>query len=225
MPNPIIAHSTVADGTMLNRKAGYGVPDVIENRRRWLSPLGIPIENTYRVVMSYDDDADFCVYREINPDDAPADRDDGGNAVADALVTTQPGQAIILPVADCIAAVLYDDEHGVLMVSHLGRHSLEKNGGVKSVEYLARHYGTRPENLKIWLSATISKDLYKIYALDNKGMKEALYEQLKQAGIDFDNIQDTPHDTGTHDDYYSHSEFLKGNKADEGRHAIVAMML
>ena len=81
-----------------------------------------------------------------------------------------------MPLADCIGAVLYDEEHGVLMMSHLGRHSLEHNGGVKSVSYLEENYSSNPAKLKVWLSAAVSKESYKIYALDHKGMKEVAFE-------------------------------------------------
>lgn len=219
----IVAHSTVADGSMLNRK-DLEDPEVFANRERWLQSVGIPIKQTYRIGMTYDGVTNFCRYREVAPTEIPTNVYDKGNESADALVTTQPGEALFLPVADCIGVVLFDEINGVLMVSHLGRQSLEQRGGVRSVEYLVKNYGTDPAKLKLWLSAAIGKDLYKIYALEHKGMKEVLYEQLDAAGVDRMNIQDTNHDTGTHKDYYSHSEFLKGNRPENGRHAIVAMM-
>lgn len=219
----IVAHSTVADGSMLNRN-DPGDPKVFANRERWLESVGVPIEQTYRIGMTYDGVTNFCRYREVSPNEIPANMYDKDNEVADALVTTKPGEAIFLPIADCIGVVLFDEINGVLMLSHLGRQSLEQHGGIRSVEYLVKNYGTDPAQLKLWLSAAIGKDLYKIYALEHKGMKEALYEQLDTAGVDRANIQDTDHDTGTHENYYSHSEFLKGNRPTNGRHAIVAMM-
>ena len=223
MTHLVVAHSTVKDGSMLNRE-DMGDAQVFSNRKAWLDSVGIPISHTYRVTLTYKDTTDFCRYREVSSKDASADMFDGANKESDALITTESGVALFLPIADCIGAVLFDEEHKVLMLSHLGRHSLEQNGGVRSVEYLTRHYGTDPKKIKVWLSAAIGKDLYKIYALDNKGMKEVLFEQLKAAGVDTDHVQDTPYDTGTHDEYYSYSEFLKGNKPENGRHAVAAMM-
>ena len=223
MRQVIVAHSTVTDGSMLNREQPHDA-QVFAHRNRWLASLGIPIQNTYRVCLTYGDNKDFCRYREVLVGDAPADTADVANQEADALIATQPGQALFLPLADCIGAVLFDEAHGVLMLSHLGRHSLEQNGGVRSVERLVSLYGTKPEDLKVWMSAAVGRDSYKIFALDNKGMKEAAFEQFAAAGIRPENIQDTPFDTAQDSRYYSHSEFLKGNRTDNGRHAIVAMM-
>jgi hypothetical protein len=55
-------------------------------------------------------------------------------------------------------------------------------------------------------------------------MKEAVLEQLETAGITPDNITDNPADTATDPNYYSHSEFLKGNKPTDGRFAMIAVM-
>lgn len=224
MKQVLVAHSTVRDGSMLNRDDGRDV-HVFENRKTWLHTVGIYADHTYRICLTYEPNGDYCRYREVLPSDVPVTEFDARNEVADALITTQPGMALFLPIADCIGTVLYDEEHGVLMLSHLGRHSLEQHGGVRSVEYLTQQYGTDPKKVRVWLSAAIGKDLYKIFALNNKGMKEVLYEQLAEAGIKREHIEDTDHDTGTHPDYYSHSEFLKGNKPDNGRHAIVAAII
>jgi len=219
----IVAHSCVADGSMLNREDGRD-GRVFEDRVRWLSSIGMNPAKTYRLSLSYEDNNDFCRYREINTGDTPVALFDAANEEADALVTTQLGQALFLPLADCVGAVLFDEEHGVLMLSHLGRHSVEQNGGVRSVEHLVEHYGTKPQQIKVWLSAAVGKDTYKIFALKNKGLKEVVFEQLHEAGVLFENITDTPFDTAVDLNYYSHSEFLKGNRLDSGRHAIVAMM-
>jgi len=220
----LVAHSRVKDGSMLNRE-DFGDKKALTNRAQWLKSVGIDPTKTVRISLSYEGRNDFCRYREISSRDLPSTVADDTNETADALITTESGRALFLPIADCIGAVLFDEEHGVLMLSHLGRHSLEQGGGTKSIEYLVQHYETNPKKVRVWLSAAIGKELYEIYALDNKGMKEVLYEQLAAAGVDSKQITDTNHDTGTHPDYYSYSEFLKGNKAENGRHAIAAMMI
>lgn len=223
MTKVLVAHSQVKDGSMANRE-NAGDEQVIINRQKWLSTLGVNDNDTYRVALTFEQNGDYCRYREVSEKDVPISVFDAGNKEADALITTRTDRALFLPLADCIGAVLFDEEHGVLMMSHLGRHSLEQNGGVRSVEYLVKHYQTNPKNLKIWLSAAISKDSYKIFALHNKGLKEVLYEQFAEAGVDIGSIEDNTDDTGSNPNYYSHSEFLKGNKPDNGRHVIVAMM-
>lgn len=223
MPGLIVAHSRVSDGSMLNRTNGRDEV-VFQNRRTWLTSVGINPSKTYRICLSYEDNKAFCRYREVAPTDTSVAEFDATNDETDALVTTQPGTALFLPLADCIGAVLYDETHGVVMMSHLGRHSLEQNGGVRSVEHLVENYGSAPAELKVWLSAAVSKASYKIYALDYKGMKEAAFEQLEAAGVQIANINDTTDETDIHEDYYSHSQFLKGVTTENGRHAFVVMM-
>lgn len=220
----VVAHSRVADGSMLNREDGRDQM-VFANRVAWLHSVGINPERTYRICLSYEGNDDFCRYREVAAEDIPVTEFDARNEEADALVTTTPGIGLFLPIADCIGAVLYDESKGVLMLSHLGRHSLEQNGGVRSVKYLVDTYGCNPADIKIWLSAAVGKDSYKIYALEHKGMKEAAFEQFETAGILPTNIEDNTDETDTHPDYYSHSQFLKGNAPENGRHALAAVMV
>lgn len=195
---------------------------VIENRTAWLKARGIALNDAARLHISYNTD-DFCRYRIVDELDKGDGMEGAGSQFADALVTTTPGLALFLPVADCVAVTLFDEEHGVLMLSHLGRHSLEQQGGVKSVEFLVKNFNTHPESLKVWLGPAPSKESYQIFKLDNQGMKEAAFQQLQKAGVSLENISDNPADTATDDRYFSYSEFLKGNKP-EGRIAMVAVM-
>lgn len=197
--------------------------DVIEHRTAWLQSQGISIEDATRVHITYDRE-DFCTYREVTSADKGIGMRDGNLKPADALVTREKNLALFLPVADCVAATFYDPEQEVVMLSHLGRHSLEQQGGTKSVQYLVEHYGSNPAALKVWLGPAPSKSSYPIFKLDNKGMKEAAFEQLATAGINKNNITDNPADTDTDDRYYSYSVSLKGDTAKEGRQAMVAML-
>ena len=220
--NVIVAQSTVSDGSMLNRHNRED-PVVIQNRIAFLERHGIKHTDTTRLGLSYDTES-FCRYQLI---DATA-KGNGMHGItpeyADAYVVTQPNHAILLPVADCIGAVLFDPVHEVLMVSHLGRHSLEQDGAYQSVAFLQKHFASNPKELKVWMTAAPNQEVYPIWALDGKGMKQAAFEQLERAGINQENIQDNPADTATDEQYYSFSEFLKGNRTDDGDHCIVAMM-
>jgi copper oxidase (laccase) domain-containing protein len=110
------------------------------------------------------------------------------------------------------------------MLSHLGRHSLEQNGGFGSVKFLEEHYGSIPNNLQVWLTPAPGPDVYPLYKFDNRSLKNVLYQQMVTAGILEKNVNDNPADTSKDMNYYSHSEFLHGNRNDDGRYAIVAMM-
>jgi copper oxidase (laccase) domain-containing protein len=223
MTRLIVATSKVEDGNM-HIAADKTNATVLSNRRKWLGPYGIDINGTTRVSVTYDRE-DFCQYRTVQNTEKGDGMQDAGIEPSDALVVTEPGHALFLPIADCVATALYDEDHSILMLSHLGRHSLEQDGGYRSVQFLIERYSTNPASLKVWLSPTPNKDAYPIYALDDKGMKEVVYEQLAKAGVLAENITDNTADTTTDPEYYSHSAFLKGAKTEDGRFAMVAMMM
>lgn len=222
-PNVITALSSKSDGNM---KFGLDDDDqVVANRRAFLQSVGIQPENTTLVGITYATD-DFTKYRSVATGDktrgmlvpqSPSD-------AADALVVNQPNHALFLPLADCIGAVLYDPRQHVLMVSHLGRHSVEINGAHKSVDYLVQHYGVNPADVKVWLSPGVGRTSYPLHAFGGQSLREVILAQLKTAGVDKQNIESSSVDTAQHPEYYSHSEYLKGNEDGPARFAIVAMM-
>lgn len=218
----IVATSIVSDGNMYNRN-NLKDPAVIESRSKFLEKNTASIKNAVRLGVNYSRE-NFCEYIEVDTQDAGRGMTGSDAIIGDALITKDPRLALFLPVADCVGAVFYDPEHKVLAIAHLGRHSLEQNGGTKIVTHLADNYGSNPSTLKVWLTPAPSKDVYKIWALDNKGMKEATFEQLYIAGIASENINDNTAETDKDDNYYSYSEFLKGNKPHDGDHAIIALL-
>jgi copper oxidase (laccase) domain-containing protein len=216
-----VAISSKDDGNMK-----YGIGDdgeVEKNRRQFLRKAGISIEDTTLVGITYTTD-DFAKYRIVRPAEKSVGMLTMKNVEhADALVVDQPGHALFLPLADCIGVVLYDAEHHVLMVSHIGRHSAEIEGARRSVEFLAAQYDSNPASLKAWLSPGVGKESYPLYKLDGKSLHEVITEQLLAAGVIESNIENGNINTATSENYFSHSEYLKGND-EHGRFAIVAEM-
>ncbi len=218
-----VSISTVDNGSMHNRRDALD-PEIIRNRTRWLESQGIELGDTTRLLIRFEGD-DYCRYKVVGDAEAGLNMVDDDDFIADAIVTTQPGHALMLPVADCIATTIFDPINQVLMLTHLGRQSLEQDGGVRSVAFLTERFGSNPEQLQVWTSPTINKDAYPIFKLDNKGMKEVFFEQMQRAGVVHDNINDHVGDTGTDSKFFSYSEHLKGNKPVDGCHAMVAVML
>lgn len=229
MTNITVLTSTVADGSMLNRHNPSDAA-VVNNRETFLLKYGLQLDNTTRLRVNtlmratVEHDTNYCRYLEVIDADKGRGMRDDEAPVADALVTTEVNHVLILPVADCVAATFFDPINHVLMISHLGRHSLEQEGGTKSVQYLVKHHHTNPARLKVWLSPAPSKELYPIWALDNKGMKEVTFEQLAEAGVLTKNIVDNPAESDKDPNYYSYSEFLKGNRREDGDYMVVATM-
>lgn len=221
--NLLVALSTVADGNMLIA-ANQSNAKIVQNRTTWLASKNITIADTTRVRIVYEGN-DYCRYREVTASQKGAGMFDGTATAADALVTRLPNHALFLPVADCVGAAIYDPTNQVLMLSHLGRHSLEQNGGYESIMFLVNHYGCDPTKLSVWLTPAPGREKYPLFAFDNRSMKDVTLAQLKSAGVLTENITDDPTDTTTDNRYFSHSEFLQGNQSEDGRYAIVAVMI
>lgn len=219
--NVFVAISKVFDGNMLNPDNDSD-QQVAANRASFLAKNGIDIKQTTRVGIKYDSD-NYRRYYEVT------EKHMGQGMAeeivpADALITRLPNHALFLPVADCVGAVVFDPINNVLMLAHLGRHSLEQFGGRESVRFMSDHFGCDPKDLQVWLTPAPGPDVYPLYAFSNRSIKNVVFEQLQSAGINSENIDDNPADTSKDPDYFSHSEFLKGNRPTDGRYAIVAMM-
>jgi len=215
------AISSKDDGNM---KFGVGSSaEVEQNRHRFLQKAGMDMSRTTLVSITYDTD-NFAKYRIVTEDEKAAGMTELSRAEhADALVTDQPHHALFLPIADCVGAILYDDEHRVLMVSHVGRHSAEIDGARRSVAFLKTHYGSNPAQLKVWLSPGVGKATYPLHRFGGKGLHEVIIDQLHASGVLQENIEQTNIDTASSENYYSYSQHLKGNDT-PGRFAIVAEM-
>lgn len=218
----VAALSSKGDG---NLKFGLGDDmDILKNRERFLDKVGIDIHHTSLVGITYDTE-DFVKYRIVTLEDKG--RGMFGAATeeyVDALVTTEPGHALFLPIADCAGAILYDPSRRVLMVSHLGRHSVEQDGATKSVAYMVNKCQVRAADILVWVSPSVGKATYPLKAFGGRSLQEVIVDQLAHAGVTKEHIQVSPIDTAHDENYFSHSEFLKGRQDTPGRFAVVAMM-
>ncbi len=217
-----IMTSTVHDGSM-KTKDPSDVIRVQHDRRTFLAKLDSTLENSVLVHLVYEGD-DYCRYRTVDESLAGDGMVRSPSFVADGLVTTTPGLTLFLPLADCIGVVLHDQTTDVLMLTHLGRHNLEQAGGTKSVKYMVKQFGCNPKNITAWLSPAAGQENYPLFDFDNRSMHDVATEQLLSAGVLSDNITNSPIDVTKDDNYYSHSEFLKGRRKTDGRFAVVALM-
>lgn len=217
----IAALSSRSDGNM---KFGIGSDaQTLGNRRVFLRQIGIDINHTSLVGITYDAE-DFAKYRIAELEDKSVGMlaPDMTRHV-DALVVRDAHHALFLPLADCAGAIIFDPKQKVLMVSHLGRHSVEQQGALKSVQYLHETCGSNPADLLIWISPSVGKATYPLHAFEGKSLQEVIVEQLIAAGVQNKHIETSPIDTARDENYFSHSQFLKGNE-DSGRFAIAAAM-
>mgnify|MGYP000881713394 FL=1 len=231
----LVAVSSKDDGTMLNRIRGRHVAEILENRRRFCDQIGVKYDDVVYHVISYDQAQTFDTIAEVTEADTVKYNNEG--IFTDALYTEMAGVGLFLPVADCIATVIYDPKRRALMLAHLGRHSTVAQLMTRAVKYFVER-SSQANDLQIWMSPSVKQDNYRmdyfhhtsdvkwhnfcrqtadgIY-LDMQGFNRSL---AVQSGVPSDNIFISPIDTADDRHYFSHSS---GDTA--GRIAVVAVMV
>lgn len=216
-----IAASTASDGSI--RRSHDSQAIIHEATIPFLKKHHVSEDRTVLVRLDYNSD-DFCRYDVVDETAAGEGMTRDGR-VADGLATQTKNLALFLPLADCIGMVLYDPGSEALMLTHLGRHNLEQNGGQRSVEFMSERFGTRPESLEVFLGPSAGHENYPLFAFDGRSLADVATEQLRAVGITKRNIEISPIDTTKDLAYFSHSEFLKGHRETDGRFAIAAMLV
>ena len=201
---------------------GFDEQEVAQNREKFLRKFSSTPEASVLVQINYDSD-NFCRYAVVNEASAGEGIVWSGRT-ADALATKQKGLALFLPLADCGGVVLFDPKNQALMLSHLGRHSLEQNGALESVEFMQQQFGSNPNDLIVAISPVAARETYPLYAFENRGIDEVIINQLTMAGVNTERITPPSSYTTSDPNFYSHSEFLAGRQKDDGRFAMVAML-
>lgn len=202
-----------------------GVDDdenALKNRQEFLQKLGIDMAHTTLVNITYATN-NFAKYRVVDEDDKQDGMLASSQRYADALLTTHQNHALFLPIADCVGVILLDPTKKILMLSHIGRHSSEIEGAYKSVQFMQEH-GANAKNIQVWLSPAVGKATYPLHAFNGQSLHEVITDQLLKAGVLQENIEASKVDTANDENYYSHSQYLKGNEAEPGRFAVVAMI-
>ncbi len=195
---------------------------VDSNRRQFLESEGASLEHSILVQLDYNSD-DFCRYDVID-ETAVGEGMTRDGRIADGLATQAKNLALFLPLADCIGVVLYDPEHEALMLTHLGRHNLEQRGGEKSVKFMMAQFATNPSKLEVHFSPSAGKANYPVFRFGGQSLAEVALAQLGAAGVNRSNITLSPIDTTIDERYFSHSEFLKGDRPSDGRFAVVTWL-
>ena len=231
-PELLIAVSSKDDGTMLNRIRGRHVTEVLENRHRFCDQIGVKYDDVVYHVISYDRAQTFDNIAEVTEADTVKHNNEG--IFADALYTEMAGVGLFLPVADCIATVIYDPKRRALMLAHLGRHSTVAQLISQAVQYFVER-GSQAKDLQIWMSPSITQKNYLMDYFDHtndtnwrnfcRQTADGIYLDMQgfnrslaiRAGVPGDNIFISPIDTADDPNYFSHSAGDAG-----GRFAVLA---
>lgn len=216
----LVAFSHAADGSM---SKGVSEQERGANRQKFLSSHRITMQQTILVYLTYGGD-DYRRYGTVDMSQAGDGITYPASLETDALFTKDKNLALLLPIADCIAAVVYDRTNHVLGLAHLGRHNLLQFGGKGVIEYMEREFGSSPSDVEVWMSPAAGKKNYPLYDFSLRSLHDVATEQLMSAGIQATNITVDTRDTTTDPGLFSHSEFKKGNRVVDGRQAVVCMM-
>ena len=233
-PELLIAVSSKDDGTMLNRICGRHVAEIVNNRQRFCDQIGVKYDDVVYHVISYDQTQTFDNIAEVTEADTVKHNNEG--IFADALYTEMAGVGLFLPVADCIATVIYDPKRRALMLAHLGRHSTVAQLMTRAVQYFVER-GSQAKDLQIWMSPSITQKNYRMDYFDHtndtnwhnfcRQTADGIYLDMQgfnrslaiRAGVPGDNIFISPIDTADDPNYFSHSAGDTG-----GRFVVLAEM-
>lgn len=229
-PELLVAVSSRDDGTMLDRSlADRHDPTVVTHRRDFVQQAGGNYDSSVYQVILYGDDQSYDMIAEV-------DRADNDGVCADALYTETPEIGLFLPVADCVATVVYDPVRRALALAHLGRHASVSRLMTKLIEFMSEK-GSDPSQLIVWTAPSVGRASYRMEYFDHADeadwagfvdrRDDGVYLDLAgfntnlatKAGVDPERIYRSPVDTATNPDYFSHSQ---GDQS--GRFAVFAQL-
>lgn len=232
-PNTLLAVvSSKADGTMLNREKGVHHTDSVANRERFCAKNDISYEDVVYQKIIYGDNESYELVKGVGKQDTTRYTPE---LHADALFTSEIGVGLFLPVADCVATVVYDPKQRLLALLHLGRHSTLTNLIGKTLNCFQCH-GSDPSDLLVWMSPSAKKDTYRLDWFDDENdprwqgfitKKDGYFLDLPgynrqvfiDSGIAAEHIFISEVDTTKNPNYFSHT----GDKTAD-RIAVLAMM-
>lgn len=229
----LVAFSSKSDGSMLDRSRGIHEPDILEHRRALCAQAGVSYENVVYQEIVYGAEQSYEKLIAVTSNDTTVSTP---GVQADGLVTDQKGVGLFLPVADCVATVVYDPKKQLLALLHLGRHSTLTTLVTKTIEYF-KERGSNSQDLLVWMSPSAKLDTYVLEWFDQvadpawsgfyETRQDGIYVDLAgynrqrciDMGVPEGNIVISPIDTTTNPEYFSHRA---GDTTD--RIAVLAMM-
>lgn len=214
----IVAVSSKDDGTVLDRSIGAHHPSVLANRQRFCATAGFDYADAVFQKIVYAEDQTYDKIVAVGPGHTSKNL---AEVPADALFTEHAGVGLFLPVADCVATVIFDSKKSRLCLAHLGRHSTYAMLAKKVIEYFERQ-GSDPSDLIIWMGPHAQKQSYVMQWFDKSHLPEwqgffdkqsdGIHldmagfnrQQFISAGVLPQNITVSTVDTVTDEGYFSH---------------------
>lgn len=230
-----LAFSDASDGSMAS---GGGMPSTLDHSRNndeFLKKHEFPLERS-RIFVTYDDEREYIDIVRVD------DENVGSDIKADALYTTDTDKVLTLPVADCVATVVYDPVTGMLGLLHLGRHSSVAGLIEHFILEVADRLGSDPRDWHVWMSPSLRQANDRLdffgpadtdewrdfvrrepdgFYVDTVGHNRA---RFVRAGVPEESIIISPDDTFDNAKYFSHrAANVAKNDARQGRMMLAVM--
>lgn len=232
-PDITIAISSKEDGTVLDRSGVIDRLAILLNRKNICLAAGLDYDNCVNQCILYHPDASYESIAEVDSRSVSIHTQE---IVADVLFTRSEGVGLFLPVADCVATVLYDPIKRYLALAHLGRHSTVSQALSRTIRHFVAN-GSNPSDILVYMSPSAQRNSYRLDYFDHSDepqwrpfvdeKDDGVYIDMQHFnervcldnGILADHITISDVDTVTNENYFSHSA---GDTS--GRFAVIAMM-
>jgi YfiH family protein len=129
-----------------------------------------------------------AIVRPVTSSDAAGLRHDA-YPESDALITNDPGTALVVFTADCTPILLHDPVTGAVGAVHAGWRGTAAGIAQKTVEAMVATYGTKPENIRAAIGPNIAQCCFETDADVPEAMAEtfgpAVWEYIRPIGNKF----------------------------------------
>lgn len=143
----------------VNAYCGDSVDDMMQNRRSLCHKLDIKAD---RLIMPHQVHGVECRNIDESFLELSAEQRTSALEGVDALTTQLHGVCIGVSTADCIPILFYDPENHAVAAVHAGWRGTQKKIVVRTLEFMAREYGTDPRTLKALIGPGISMDCFEV---------------------------------------------------------------
>lgn len=143
----------------LGLHVGDNPDDVVENRRRYLSALGLDASRLVTPEQVHGE-----AIKRVGRAEAGRGALSYADSIAktDALITDVPGLPLLLCFADCTPILFLDPVHRAVGIAHGGWKGTVRRIAAKTARRMQQEFGTRPEDLLVGIGPSIGPCCYEV---------------------------------------------------------------
>lgn len=173
----------IFDSLNLGFHRGDSEENVLENYRRLGGAIGFSPENAVLTWQIHSDIVRTVTKKDHNGLDHRA------YPQCDALITCDPGTALVIFTADCTPILFHDPVTGAVGAAHAGWRGTASAIARKTVEAMVREFGCDPKNIRAAIGPNLDKCCFETDADVPQAMLSALGEEarpfIRRAGDKF----------------------------------------